>query len=122
MLKEAGDLAEAPNGNGGLYISLHKLGLLEMLTAQGVESIFQFGVDNVLCHAVDPIFVGFCDASDAECGVKASFARPISPPPIAPPMCPTLLFFHAPLSHSLSPPPCITAILLPPDDPQDGAA
>lgn len=70
MLKEAGDLAEAPNGNGGLYISLHKLGLLEMLTAQGVESIFQFGVDNVLCHAVDPIFVGFCDASDAECGVK----------------------------------------------------
>ena len=44
--------------------------LLEQLDASGVTSIFQFGVDNVLCHVADPTFVGFCSARHADCASK----------------------------------------------------
>uniref|UniRef100_A0A7S0Q1I9 UDP-N-acetylglucosamine diphosphorylase n=1 Tax=Coccolithus braarudii TaxID=221442 RepID=A0A7S0Q1I9_9EUKA len=70
LLSAPGELAKAPNGNGGVYVSLQRLGILERLKAQGVTSIFQFGVDNLLCHVADPLFVGFCHERDADCGVK----------------------------------------------------
>jgi len=70
LLAAPGKLALAPNGNGGVYLSLQRLGLLERLHAEGVTSIFQFGVDNVLCHVAEPTFVGFCTSRGADCGVK----------------------------------------------------
>ena len=57
----------APNGNGGCYMSLRDAGLLRKLEAEGVTSVFQFGVDNVLCHVADPTFLGFCHSQKAEC-------------------------------------------------------
>eukprot|EP00316_Scyphosphaera_apsteinii_P008806 CAMPEP_0119306368 /NCGR_PEP_ID=MMETSP1333-20130426/7150_1 /TAXON_ID=418940 /ORGANISM="Scyphosphaera apsteinii, Strain RCC1455" /LENGTH=462 /DNA_ID=CAMNT_0007309649 /DNA_START=116 /DNA_END=1505 /DNA_ORIENTATION=- len=70
ILEAPAQIATAPNGNGGVYIALQQLGLLEQLEKDGVTSIFQFGVDNVLCHVAEPTFVGFCEANGAECGVK----------------------------------------------------
>lgn len=70
MLEAPGNLAMAPNGNGGVYMSLRESGLLAKLDAAGVTSIFQFGVDNVLCHVADPTFVGFCAAREADCASK----------------------------------------------------
>ncbi|KOO20820.1 udp-n-acetylglucosamine diphosphorylase [Chrysochromulina tobinii] len=71
ILDAPGLLAMAPNGNGGCYVSLRDSGLLEQqLDASGVTSIFQFGVDNVLCHVADPTFVGFCSARHADCASK----------------------------------------------------
>jgi len=70
MLEAPGNLAMAPNGNGGVYMSLRESGLLAKLDAAGVTSVFQFGVDNVLCHVADPTFVGFCAAREADCASK----------------------------------------------------
>ena len=70
MLDQPGELAMAPNGNGGVYVSLRDSGLLASLEADGVKSLFQFGVDNVLCHVADPTFLGFCASRDADCAAK----------------------------------------------------
>jgi len=70
MLEAPGNLAMAPNGNGGVYMLLRESGLLAKLDAAGVTSVFQFGVDNVLCHVADPTFVGFCAAREADCASK----------------------------------------------------
>ena len=50
LRSSAGELALSPNGNGGVYLSLHEAGLLHLLATQGVTSVFQFGVDNVCRH------------------------------------------------------------------------
>ena len=60
----------APNGNGGVYVSLRDSGILSQLERQGVRSIFQFGVDNVLCHVAEPTFLGFCKSRKADCAAK----------------------------------------------------
>ena len=70
MLDAPGNLAMAPNGNGGVYVSLRDSGTLAQLEREGVTSIFQFGVDNVLCHVADPVFLGFCASRDADCAAK----------------------------------------------------
>ena len=70
MLDLPGELAMAPNGNGGVYMSLRDEGILSMLQKEGVQSIFQFGVDNILCHVADPTFLGFCASKGADCASK----------------------------------------------------
>ena len=97
MLAAPGELAEAPDGNGGMcaspssrppppalaplptarspshlrrYVALRESGVLAKLQAQGVTGIFQFGVDNCLCHVAEPTFLGFCQAQGADCAVK----------------------------------------------------
>jgi len=70
MLDAPGELAMAPNGNGGVYMSMRSEGLLATLERGGVKSVFQFGVDNVLCHVADPTFLGFCASRDADCAAK----------------------------------------------------
>ena len=47
MLSAPGELAEAPDGNGGMYVALRESGVLSRLQKEGVTGIFQFGVDNV---------------------------------------------------------------------------
>ena len=70
MLSAPGELAMAPNGNGGCYAGLVQSGTLDRLTREGVRGIFQFGVDNLLCHVADPVFVGFCASREADCASK----------------------------------------------------
>jgi len=70
MLAAPGELAEAPDGNGGMYVALRESGVLTRLQKEGVTGIFQFGVDNCLCHVAEPTFLGFCQAQGADCAVK----------------------------------------------------
>ncbi|KAL3917048.1 MAG: hypothetical protein SGPRY_006564 [Prymnesium sp.] len=70
MLSAPGELAMAPNGNGGCYAGLLESGTLDKLAREGVLGIFQFGVDNLLCHVADPTFIGFCAAREADCASK----------------------------------------------------
>lgn len=70
MLAAPGELAEAPDGNGGMYVALRESGVLAKLQAQGITGIFQFGVDNCLCHVADPTFLGWVQAQGADCALK----------------------------------------------------
>mmetsp|Transcript_32026 Transcript_32026/g.79758 ORF Transcript_32026/g.79758 Transcript_32026/m.79758 type:complete len:514 (+) Transcript_32026:23-1564(+) len=70
MLAAPGELAMAPNGNGGCYAGMMQAGILDQLARDGVRGIFQFGVDNLLCHVADPTFVGFCAMREADCASK----------------------------------------------------
>lgn len=51
-------IKEASDGNGSIYKSLKKAGILEQMKNDGVEWIFVGGVDNILLRIVDPILVG----------------------------------------------------------------
>ena len=67
----------APNGNGAMYVALRDSGALAQLEADGVSGLFQFSVDNALCHVADPTFLGFCHSQKAEC---AALTVPKLPP------------------------------------------
>ena len=51
-------IKEASDGNGSIYKSLKKSGLLDSMKQDGIEWIFVGGVDNILLRIVDPIMVG----------------------------------------------------------------
>lgn len=51
-------IKEASDGNGSIYKSLKRAGIIEQMENDGVEWIFVGGVDNILLRIVDPILVG----------------------------------------------------------------
>jgi UDP-N-acetylglucosamine/UDP-N-acetylgalactosamine diphosphorylase len=71
-------VAQAPDGNGGIYKALHtaKSGEGKGETAMAhmerhkVKGVMVFAVDNAMCKVGDPAFVGYCLDSGAELGVK----------------------------------------------------
>ena len=63
-------VAEAPDGNGGVYRALESSGALAAMEERGVEGVHVFSVDNALCKVADPVFVGYCATKDADVGNK----------------------------------------------------
>ena len=53
-------IREASNGNGGVFSSMAKKGVLEDIYAKGIEWVFIGGVDNVLLKLVDLPLIGLC--------------------------------------------------------------
>lgn len=51
-------IKEASDGNGSIYQSIKKDGILEDMKANGIQWIFVGGVDNILLKIVDPILTG----------------------------------------------------------------
>jgi UDP-N-acetylglucosamine/UDP-N-acetylgalactosamine diphosphorylase len=80
LLESASSVCMAPNGNGGLYEGLEKSGALKHMEDHGVEFIPQYCVDNALVKIADPVFVGFCASTGAECGAKVSGRESVSLP------------------------------------------
>ncbi|GLC67245.1 hypothetical protein PLESTF_000532900 [Pleodorina starrii] len=60
ILETHGSLAKAPDGNGGVYLSLARSGVLEAMAAAGVECLDCYCVDNSLARLGDPRFIGYC--------------------------------------------------------------
>lgn len=57
-------IKEASDGNGSIYKSLKKSGLLDSMKEDGIEWIFVGGVDNILLRIIDPIMVGLTVKED----------------------------------------------------------
>lgn len=76
LLDSKSSVAVAPDGNGGLYPALrkplepHGKSVLQDIEARGVKYLHAYCVDNCLVRVADPIFLGCCIESNADCGVK----------------------------------------------------
>ena len=63
-------IKEVSNGNGNVFYSLKKNGILNDLKKRNVEYIFFCGIDNVLLKAVDPLFIGMLSDSNYKIASK----------------------------------------------------
>ncbi|CAH8533664.1 unnamed protein product [Dicrocoelium dendriticum] len=70
LMEKKYKLCTSPDGNGGLYQALKRRGILEDMSARGVEYVQIYGVDNILVKLPDLHFVGFCIAKSAECAAE----------------------------------------------------
>lgn len=70
LMEEKHKLSLSPNGNGGWFSSMVKAGLLDKVSAMGVEWLNVFAVDNVLQKMADPVFIGATIQSGKPSGSK----------------------------------------------------
>lgn len=70
LLEHAHRVAEAPDGNGGIYRALHLQGVVADLRRRGVELVHVFAVDNAVVKSADPVFLGYCLEKEADVGSK----------------------------------------------------
>ena len=69
-MEEKGKLFRSPNGNGGWYSSMERVGLDKEMVKEGIEWIDLFAVDNILQRICDPCFVGATILSNSSVGAK----------------------------------------------------
>jgi UDP-N-acetylglucosamine/UDP-N-acetylgalactosamine diphosphorylase len=70
LLETPGSLALSPDGHGGSLRALHRSGALDLMKAEGIDTISFFQVDNPLVRSIDPTFIGFHLLSRSEMSNK----------------------------------------------------
>ncbi|MFO0983915.1 MAG: UDPGP type 1 family protein [Planctomycetota bacterium] len=75
ILAEKDSLFLSPNGHGGALLALRRSGVLDELTARGIDHIFYFQVDNPLVNVLDPVFLGHHARAAAEMSSKVVLKR-----------------------------------------------
>ena len=58
ITEENGNVKTASDGNGSVYVSLKKSGMLDDMKSKNIKWIYVCGVDNIMVNMVDPIFLG----------------------------------------------------------------
>lgn len=71
LLDRYGNLNEAADGHGGIFVSMRKNKVIEDMKKRGIEWVFIGPVDNVLVKMVDAIFVGLCEERKVLAGGKS---------------------------------------------------
>lgn len=80
LINEEGFIKFAADGNGGVYNSLEKSGLLNLLKDKGVKYTFLNGVDNVLTNPVDYTLIGLMKSKNVELACKSVVKRNLNEP------------------------------------------
>ncbi len=70
MLSTPTQVAFAPDGNGGLYNALKTSSALTHMLNSSIQYLHVFSIDNILVLPADPVFIGFCQSNNADCGNK----------------------------------------------------
>jgi UDP-N-acetylglucosamine/UDP-N-acetylgalactosamine diphosphorylase len=59
LLESTGAIAMSPDGHGGSLRALLRSGALDLMRAEGIDTLSYFQVDNPLARCVDPAFIGW---------------------------------------------------------------
>jgi len=70
IIDEDMKIKQAANGNGGIFSSMSKRGILDDMRARGIEWVFIGSVDNVLLKMVDTFLIGATVFKKTEIGTK----------------------------------------------------
>lgn len=70
ILDKAYKVKEVSNGNGDVFSSLQRYGLIEDMEKKGIKYVFIGGIDNILLKTVDPLFIGLCDIGNCKVASK----------------------------------------------------
>lgn len=70
ILETKASLALSPDGHGGSFRALHRSGALDLMKAEGVDTLSYFQVDNPLVRCIDASFIGFHLGAGAEMSSK----------------------------------------------------
>ncbi|KAL3074126.1 hypothetical protein niasHT_033334 [Heterodera trifolii] len=68
LMKSSTELVTAPDGNGGFYDMVRPL--LPELKKRGVQHLYIYCVDNILCCVADPAMIGCAIDRQADCALK----------------------------------------------------
>ena len=75
LLSEPYKVHEVSNGNGDIFESLLKNGLIENMKNRGIKWIFFSGIDNILADISDPLFLGLTITNNNQIGSKTIFKK-----------------------------------------------
>lgn len=70
LLSGKGNIVSGPNGNGGCFLALEKAGVIARMKREGIQWMFQYGIDNSLSKVADPMFIGFTAMSGLQASSK----------------------------------------------------
>lgn len=73
ILDQIYHIKEASNGNGNVFVSMKKNGILNLMEKQGIRWVSFGGIDNVLLKNVDPLFLGMMIAHKKQIASKSIF-------------------------------------------------
>lgn len=73
FLQEAYMIKEASNGNGNVFKSMKKAGIIDDLERNNIKWVSFGGIDNVLLKNIDPLFLGLAIDKNYEVASKSIF-------------------------------------------------
>ncbi len=75
ILEEPYKVKQASNGNGDVFASMKKHGILEQMKKNKIEWVFFSGVDNVILEIVDPLLLGLTICHNKLVASKSLFKK-----------------------------------------------